>query len=245
MGKRLQKVLAHAGVASRRKCEELIRQGRVAVNGQVVTELGTQVDPERDNITVDGRRIGVTGEYTYIVLHKPAGVITTAHDPWGRPSVLDLVDVETRVYPVGRLDADSEGLVLLTNDGALTHQLTHPSFEHPKEYHVLVAGRPSRVALERLRAGVHLEDGLTAPALVDVLRRAGENTWLRMVLHEGRKRQIRRMADAVGHPVRRLIRVGIGPIRLGDLAPGRWRRLSRREVDQLQELIEATPARRD
>jgi len=241
MGERLQKVLAHAGIASRRKCEEIIRQGRVAVNGQVVTELGAKVDPERDTITVDGHRIDVAEEYTYIALHKPAGVITTANDPWGRPSVLDLVDVETRVYPVGRLDANSEGLVLLTNDGALTHQLTHPSFEHPKEYHVLVAGRPSRAALERLRAGVRLEDGLTAPAQVDVLRREGEDTWLRMILHEGRKRQIRRMADAVGHPVRRLIRVGIGPIRLGDLAPRRWRHLGRREVAQLRKAIEAAP----
>lgn len=238
MWERLQKVLAHAGVASRRKCEEIIRQGRVAVNGQVVTELGTQVDPERDNITVDGRRISVTEEYTYIVLHKPVGVITTADDPWGRPAVLDLVDVETRVYPVGRLDANSEGLVLLTNDGTLTHQLTHPSFEHPKEYHVLVAGRPAKMALERLRAGVRLENGMTAPAQVGVLRREGKDTWLRMILHEGRKRQIRRMADAVGHPVRRLIRVGIGPIRLGDLAPGKWRHLSRREIDQLREKVE-------
>jgi pseudouridine synthase len=241
MKERLQKTLAHAGVASRRKSEEIIRQGRVAVNGQVVTELGTKVDPERDTITFDGRRIDVAGEYTYIVLHKPAGVITTADDPWGRPSVLDLVDVDTRVYPVGRLDADSEGLVLLTNDGQLTHQLTHPSFEHEKEYHVLVAGRPSKVALERLRTGVRLEDGITAPALVDVLRREEKGTWLRMVLHEGRKRQIRRMADAVGHPVKRLIRVRIGSTRLGNLPPGEWRHLSRREVAQLREATGVSP----
>ncbi|MFQ5594074.1 MAG: pseudouridine synthase [Anaerolineae bacterium] len=241
MKERLQKSLARAGIASRRKCEEIIRQGRVAVNGQIVTELGTKVDPEQDTITVDGRRIDESEEYTYIVLHKPTGVITTSNDPWGRPSVLDLVDVETRVYPVGRLDADSEGLVLLTNDGALTHQLTHPSFEHPKEYNVLVKGRPSNPALERLRTGVRLEDGLTAPAQVDVLRREGEDTWLRMILHEGRKRQIRRMSDTVGRPVRRLIRVRIGPIRLGDLAQGQWRHLSRREIDQLRKLKEATP----
>ncbi len=238
---RLQKVLANAGIASRRKCEEIIRQGRVTVNGQVVTELGTQVDPERDIITVDGRRIELVEGYTYIALHKPPGIITTADDPWGRTTVLDLVDVDARVYPVGRLDADSEGLLLLTNDGEFTHRLTHPSFEHRKEYHVLVAGRPSQEDLERLRSGVRLEDGMTAPSELEVLRHERGDTWLRMILHEGRKRQIRRMADAVGHPVRRLIRVRMGPIRLGNLAPGQWRHLSRREVKQLLVLKNQKP----
>lgn len=233
MKERLQKVLARAGVASRRKCETLIQQGRVAVNGEVITRLGTRVDPERDTITVDGKRIDVAERHIYIGLHKPPGVISTVDDPWGRPTVLHLVDTEARVYPVGRLDADSEGLVLLTNDGALTHYLTHPRFGHEKEYHVLVTGRPSRAVLDRLRAGVPLEDGVTLPAQIEVLQPAGGDTWLRMVLREGRKRQIRRMMKAVGHPVKRLIRVRIGPIRLGDLAPGQWRYLSPQEVEQL------------
>ena len=236
MGERLQKVMARAGVASRRKSEELIRQGRVAVNGRVVRELGTRVDPARDVITVDGEPLRLRAQHTYILLHKPPGVITTVHDPWGRPTVLDLVQTEARVFPVGRLDANSEGLVLLTDDGELAYRLTHPRFEHEKEYHVLVAGRPTRRTLERLRRGVRLEDGVTAPAKVEVLRRAGRNTWLRIVLHEGRKRQIRRMAEAVGHPVRRLIRVRIGPLRLGNLAPGEWRHLTRREVEALREV---------
>lgn len=238
MKERLQKVMAHAGVASRRKSEDIIQQGRVAVNGEIVTEMGTQVDPERDRITVDGDLINVVQDYTYVALHKPIDVISTADDPWERQTVLDLVNVDARVYPVGRLDADSEGLVLLTNDGELTHRLTHPSFEHQKEYHVRVAGRLSPAALERLRSGVRLEDGITAPAEIDVLRREAGDTWLKMILHEGRNRQIRRMADAVGHPVRRLIRVRMGPIRLGDLAPGQWRHLSQREVEALHNAIE-------
>jgi len=231
-------VLARAGVASRRKSEELIRQGRVAVNGRVVRELGVRVDPAEDVITVDGRRLRLRGQHTYILLHKPPGVITTVHDPWGRPTVLDLVQVQARVYPVGRLDANSEGLVLLTDDGELAYRLAHPRFEHEKEYHVLVTGRPSARALERLRRGVRLEDGVTAPAQVEVLRRAGRDTWLRMILHEGRKRQIRRMAGAVGHPVKRLIRVRIGPLRLGNLAPGEWRHLTSQEVEVLREAVE-------
>lgn len=233
---RLQKVMAHAGVASRRKSEDIIQQGRVAVNGETVTELGTKVDPERDRITVDGESIAVTEEYTYIALHKPTDVIATADDPRGRTTVLDLVDVDERVYPAGRLDADSEGLVLLTNDGELTYKLTHPSFEHQKEYHVRVAGRPSPEKLERLRSGVRLEDGLTAPAEVELLHRAGNDTWLKMILHEGRNRQIRRMTDAVGHPVRQLLRVRMGPIELGDLAAGQWRHLTPSEVEQLREV---------
>ena len=235
MGERLQKVMARAGVASRRKSEELIRQGRVAVNGRVVRELGVRVDPTEDVITVDGKPLRLRAQHTYVVLHKPPGVITTVHDPWGRPTVLDLVQTEARVFPVGRLDANSEGLVLLTDDGELAYRLTHPRFQHEKEYHVLVTGRPTRRTLERLRRGVPLEDGVTAPAQVEVLRRAGRHTWLRIVLREGRKRQIRRMAEAVGHPVRRLIRVRIGPLRLGNLGPGEWRHLTRREVEALRQ----------
>lgn len=237
MKERLQKVMAHAGVASRRACEDIIREGRVAVNGVIVTELGTKVDPHQDTITVDGEPIDVVENYTYIALHKPPSAISTVDDSHGRTTVVDLVDVDTRVYPVGRLDADSEGLVLLTDDGELTHRLTHPGFEHQKEYHVRVSGRPSKEALKRLRSGVRLEDDLTAPAHVDVLRYEDGNTWLWMILHEGRKRQIRRMADAVGHPVKRLIRVRMGPIRLGNLLPGQWRHLSQHEVEELQAAV--------
>jgi 23S rRNA pseudouridine2605 synthase len=236
---RLQKVMAHAGIASRRRSEDIIQAGRVTVNGEVVTELGTKVNPERDLIAVDGTPIHVDSAHTYIMLYKPAGVISTVDDPRGRATVRELVDVDARVYPAGRLDLDSEGLVLLTDDGELTYRLTHPSYEHQKEYHVLVAGHPTQSALERLRSGIRLEDGVhgsepTAPAEVDVLRQEKDGTWLRVVLHEGRKRQIRRMADTVGHPVKRLIRVRLGTLRLGSLGPGVWRHLSRQEIDELR-----------
>jgi 23S rRNA pseudouridine2605 synthase len=237
---RLQKVLAQAGVASRRACEELIRQGRVQVNGQVVTELGTKVDPNLDEISVDGTPIADPAEKVYLILNKPPGYISTVHDPWGRPTVLDLIPYEERLYPVGRLDAESEGLLLLTNDGRLTHRLTHPRYEHEKEYLTLVRGRPRDAVLSRLRRGVDLEEGRTAPAEVNrVSRKEGletppDTTWLRIVIHEGRKRQIRRMCAAVGHPVQRLVRVRMGPIELGDLAVGEYRPLSAKEVRRLQ-----------
>jgi 23S rRNA pseudouridine2605 synthase len=237
---RLQKVLAQAGVASRRASEELIRQGRVQVNGQVVTELGTKVDPNLDEISVDGTPIADPAEKVYLILNKPPGYISTVHDPWGRPTVLDLIPYEERLYPVGRLDAESEGLLLLTNDGRLTHRLTHPRYEHEKEYLTLVRGHPKDAILSRLRRGVDLEEGRTAPAEVNrVSRKEGletppDTTWLRIVVHEGRKRQIRRMCAAVGHPVQRLVRVRMGPIELGDLPVGECRPLSTKEVRRLQ-----------
>jgi 23S rRNA pseudouridine2605 synthase len=236
---RLQKVLAQAGVASRRACEELIRQGRVQVNGQVVTELGTQVDPNRDEISVDGAPISSPAEKVYLILNKPPGYISTVHDPWGRPTVLDLIPHQGRLYPVGRLDAESEGLLLLTNDGRLTHRLTHPRYEHEKEYLALVKGRPKEAVLSQLRQGVDLEEGRTAPAKVSrASRKEGletppGTTWLRIVVHEGRKRQIRRMCAAVGHPVQRLIRVRMGPLRLDALKPGQWRPVTERELAAL------------
>jgi 23S rRNA pseudouridine2605 synthase len=236
---RLQKVLAAAGCGSRRACEEIIRQGRVQVNGQVVTELGTKVDPHRDEIRVDGTPISGPAEKVHLILNKPPGCISTAHDPWGRPTVLDLIPHRGRLYPVGRLDAESEGLLLLTNDGQLTHRLTHPRYEHEKEYLVLVKGRPQDAVLAQLRRGVDLEEGRTAPARVsrvspkEGLDTPPGTTWLRMVLHEGRKRQIRRMCAAVGHPVQRLIRVRLGPLRLGTLKPGQWRPLTKRELEVL------------
>ena len=239
---RLQKVLAAAGYGSRRACEEIIRQGRVQVNGQVVTELGTKVDPHRDEIRVDGAPISGPAEKVYLILNKPPGYISTAHDPWGRPTVLDLVPHQGRLYPVGRLDAESEGLLLLTNGGQLTYRLTHPRYEHEKEYLVLVQGRPTEAVLSRLRRGVDLEEGRTAPARVsrvsqkERLETPPGTTWLRIVVHEGRKRQIRRMGAAEGHPVQRLIRVRMGPLRLGTLKPGQWRPVTKRELDELTKL---------
>jgi 23S rRNA pseudouridine2605 synthase len=228
-GERLQKVLAQAGLGSRRACEELIAAGRVRVNGEVAT-LGTRVDPEVDAIEVDGARIGVRQGLVHYLLNKPAGVVTTASDPQGRPTVVGLVPAEPRVYPVGRLDADTEGLLLLTNDGDLAHRLTHPSFGVDKEYLADVEGRPSRGAVRRLREGVELEDGPTAPARVSLV---GDHT-LRITIHEGRNRQVRRMCEAVGHPVRRLVRVRLGPLSDRRLPPGRWRALTQDEVRALE-----------
>jgi pseudouridine synthase len=237
---RLQKILAAAGYGSRRTCEEIIRQGRVQVNGRLVTEMGTKVDPHRDEIRVDGAPLSSPEEKVYLILHKPPGYISTVHDPWGRPTVLDLVPHRRRLYPVGRLDAESEGLLLLTNDGQLTHRLTHPRYEHEKEYLVLVEGHPSKTVLSQLRRGVNLEEGRTAPAEVSrASRKEGLETppgatWLRMVIHEGRKRQIRRMCAVVGHPVQRLIRVRMGSIELGDLPVGGYRSLSAKEIRRLR-----------
>jgi 23S rRNA pseudouridine2605 synthase len=228
-GERLQKVLAQAGLGSRRACEELIAAGRVTVNGEVAS-LGTRADPEADAIEVDGARIGVRQGLVHYLLNKPAGVVTTASDPQGRPTVVGLVPAEPRVYPVGRLDADTEGLLVLTNDGELSHRLTHPSFGVDKEYLADVTGTPSRGALRQLREGVELEDGPTAPARVSLV---GEHT-LRITIHEGRNRQVRRMCEAVGHPVRRLVRVRIGPLADRRLPPGEWRPLTQAEVRALE-----------
>jgi pseudouridine synthase len=234
---RLQKVLARAGVCSRRKAEELITAGRVAVNGQVVRQLGVKVDAARDSVEVDGEAIELATR-EYWLLHKPVGVITTVDDPWGRPTARELIPTEGRVFPVGRLDADSSGLLLFTNDGELAYRLTHPSFEHQKEYHVLVEGRPSADDLRRLRRGVKIDGRPTAPAEVDVVGDSADGTWLRVVLHEGRKRQVRRMMAAVQHPVLRLVRVRVGPITLGDLQPGEARRLTPDERLSLRRLVE-------
>ena len=235
MKERLQKIMAHAGIASRRKCEELILQGRVRVNGEMVTQLGTKVDPARDAIEVDGRPI-TPEEEVYIALYKPRGYLSDTRDFRGRPSALRLVPNGTRLFPAGRLDARSEGLLLLTNDGELANLLTHPRYEHAKEYHVYVEGHPGDEMLNRWRRGVFLDGRQTAPAQVSVLRREGGRTWLRTVLREGRKRQIRRVAEMLGHPVHRLIRVRIGPVQLGALKPGEWRQLTQGEINQLDEL---------
>jgi pseudouridine synthase len=233
---RLQKVLAHAGVASRRKSEDLIRQGRVSVNGQVVTQMGIKVDPVGDEIRVDGKRIQVAARRVYIVLNKPPGVISTMEDDLGRGALGDLVSVPARLYPVGRLDADSEGLVLLTDDGELTNLLTHPRYEHEKEYLAFVNGVPSEQTLEAWQQGVVLDGKITAPAEVDVLRKEEYSSLLRITMHEGRKRQIRRVAELLGHPVRELKRVRLGPLHLGPLEVGQWRYLTSKEVESLESL---------
>ena len=235
---RLQKVLATAGVASRRHAEEMIAAGRVSVNGEVLTEMGVKVDPDRDRIEVDGQPVSA-GVRVYLAVNKPDGIVTTAEDELGRQTVLDLIPKEFgRVYPVGRLDMESRGLVLLTNDGDIAHKLTHPSFEHEKEYRVRVAGQPGQRALDALRQGIELDDGPTLPAEVEVLERKRDSSYLRVTLREGRKRQLRRMFDAIEHPVRDLIRTRIGPIQLGTLPPGEWRRLSAKELYALRRLAQ-------
>ena len=243
---RLQKVLAHAGVASRRKCEKLILQGRVRVNGQVVTQLGVKVDPDQDAIEVDGQPI-VPEDKVYVLLHKPRGYLSDTRDFRGRSSALSLVPDRERLYPVGRLDAESEGLLFLTNDGELAHCLTHPRYEHQKEYLALVVGEPTGAALRRMRKGVERDGEILRADAVQRLERLGPQAqthswkeaprgmaWLRVILHAGKKRHVRRMCTAAGYPVRRLIRVRIGPLELGDLPVGKWRYLTKREVRNLK-----------
>jgi 23S rRNA pseudouridine2605 synthase len=237
-GERLQKVLARAGLGSRRVCEELIADGRVTVNGEVAL-LGRRVDPAHDLVELDGVRVVVRDDLVYYLLNKPAGYVSTASDTHGRPTVVDLVPAMPRVFPVGRLDADTEGLLLLTNDGELTQRLTHPSFGVVKTYLAEVEGDPAPGAIRRLREGVELDDGCTAPARVAVVQRHGATTAIELGIHEGRNRQVRRMCEAVGHPVRRLVRSRIGPLRDRSLAPGAWRALTPAEVRRLYEA--ATP----
>lgn len=231
---RLQKVLASAGVASRRDCEALIVAGRVAVNGKTVHELGTRVDLTYDVVTVDGAPVTRSAERVYIMLHKPAGYVSTAEDPQGRPIVLDLVPVQARIFSVGRLDVESEGLLLLTNDGELTHQLTHPSFAVEKEYRALLDRPPDPAALRDWRAGVMLNGERTSPAWVELLERSSEGAWIKVVLQEGHKRQIREVARLLGYNVKRLIRVREGSLLLGDLPPGEWRELNPEEIRALR-----------
>jgi 23S rRNA pseudouridine2605 synthase len=233
-GERLQKVLARAGLGSRRTCEELIADGRVTVDGEIAI-LGRRVDPDRDRIELDGVSVVVDDNLVYYLLNKPAGYVSTASDPEGRPTVVELVPTAPRVYPVGRLDADTEGLLLLTNDGELTQLLTHPSHGVVKTYLAEVDGDPAPAAVRQLREGVDLDDGRTAPARAKVIQRRGATSAIEIGIHEGRNRQVRRMCAAVGHPVRRLVRTRIGPLHDRDLVPGTWRALSRGEVRRLYE----------
>ena len=229
---KLQKVLARLGVASRRAAEEMIVEGRVQVNEEVAT-LGQRITSTTDLVVVDGVQISIKPDLVYYLLYKPVDVISTASDPQGRKTVVDLVPDKPRVFPVGRLDRETEGLLLLTNDGDMTHRLTHPSFGVPKEYFVSVSGKVSRSALRSLREGVELEDGKTAPAKVSEV----EKGLLRIVIHEGRNRQVRRMCAKVGYPVNRLIRTRIGPITDRKLAPGSWRALTMEEIRNLERAI--------
>ena len=230
---RLNAFLARAGVASRRRADELIREGRVRVNGQP-GELNTVVGT-RDVVEVDGQRVE-RQPLVYVLLNKPTGVVTTASDPQGRPTVVDLVDHEVRVVPVGRLDVDTSGAILLTNDGRLAHRLAHPRYGVPKAYDVDIEGSPSPSDIDALRAGVQLEDGKTAPAEVRIIRRGSRFSRLEITLHEGRNRQIRRMCEAVGHPVRSLHRRRYAGLRLVGLGPGEWRELAPEEVESLRRL---------
>ncbi|PDW01757.1 pseudouridine synthase, partial [Candidatus Viridilinea mediisalina] len=236
---RLQKVLASAGIASRRDCEAIIAAGRVSVNGRIVQEPGLRVDLEQDSILLDGQPVRQPSQRTYLMLHKPVGFVSTADDPFERPTVVDLVNVSTRVFPVGRLDVDSEGLILLTDDGELTHHLTHPKFEVEKEYRVLL-NRPLDIeALRAWREGLPLHGAMTAPAKVSLLETGDEGVWYSVVLREGRKRQIREMANSLGYEVRRLIRVREGNLLLGDLPLRETRSLTEAEVAELRAHIPA------
>ncbi len=234
-GERLQKALARAGYGSRRACELLIDAGRVTVDGKIAI-LGQRVDAENEIICVDGKLAQTVENKVYFLLNKPLGVVTTASDPQNRPTVLEIVQSAVRIFPVGRLDMNTEGLLLLTNDGRLAHLLTHPSSGIAKEYLVRVDGDPSPGDLRRLREGVELEDGLTAPAQVS---RVSEGL-IRMVIHEGRNRQVRRMCSAVGHDVTRLVRTRIGTLQDATLSPGAYRQLSVSEVRKLMEVVGVT-----
>lgn len=231
-GERLQKVLAHAGIASRRAVEEMIVAGRITVNGRRA-RLGQRVDPAKDKVEVDGSIVPLRADLVYLLANKPEGMVTTSSDPQGRPTVLDLIEIDTRVWPVGRLDIGSEGALVLTNDGDLTLRLTHPRFHVPRTYLVETRGSIGKRAVDGLARGVDLEDGPTKPARVQVLERGARGSLVEITIEEGRNRQVRRMFDAVGHPVARLVRTAIGPVKLGRLKPGTVRRLSPHEVGAL------------
>ncbi len=232
---RLQKFLAQAGVGSRRAAEELIRQGRVEVNGRKA-ELGLSVDPLEDRVRLDGKSVTLGTQKILIAFYKPRGCVTTASDPQGRRTVLDyLPDLGARIFPVGRLDYDAEGLLLLTNDGELANRLLHPRYGISKVYDVKIKGHPDKKAIEQLRSGVRIDQGVTAPAEVEIIRELPNAAWLRITLHQGWNRQIKRMGLAVGHQVLRIRRIAYGPVRLGRLSPGRRRLLRLDEIRKIYE----------
>jgi len=236
---RLQKLIAGTGLASRRKAEEWISAGRVMVNGKIVTELGTKVDPGRDHVKVDGKHLSAAQPFVYLMLNKPKNVMSTLDDPGGRTTVKDFLrGVSVRVFPVGRLDFDSEGLMLLTNNGDLAQALLHPRYHVPKTYLIKVKGVLSDDEINRLEQGVRLADGMTSPAIVKKVRKVEANSWLEITIREGRKHQVKRMLEAVGHPVIKLMRIRMGPLSLGNLEPGEFRFLTDREANALREMVE-------
>lgn len=233
---RLQKFIALAGVASRRKAEEFIENGRVKVNGETVREMGIKVDPESDSVFVDDKEIFLETEKIYILLNKPVGYVTTLSDEFDRPKVIDLIDIKERVYPVGRLDYNSSGLLLLTNDGELTHKITHPSSHVYKTYVVKIKGNMTKKQISTFKTGVDIGGYTTAPADIEVLKQYEDNSLVKVTIHEGKNRQIRRMMDALDHPVITLKRISIGEINIDDLSKGKWRHLTKKEIQYLKSL---------
>lgn len=237
MEKRIQKILSEMGITSRRKAEELMIEGRVTVNGQIAT-LGMKADPSNDHIKLDGKLLIKHEPKVYIMFNKPKNVVTSLHDPEGRPTVKDfLKGVKYRVYPVGRLDYNSEGLLLLTNDGDFAHAVLHPSKKIPKTYIVKVKGVPEEEEIDKIKTGVKLTDGLTAPARVKKVRTTENNSWFEMTIYEGRNRQIKRMLEKIGHPVLKLKRIKINGIELGKLEPGGYRYLTAEEMDKIKKEV--------
>ncbi len=234
---RIQKILAKAGIASRREAERMVTEGRVSVNGKIIGTLGFKADPFRDHIKVDGRRLAPFEPKVMLLLNKPRGYLSTVKDPKGRPTIMDLLkNVKWRIYPVGRLDFDAEGLLLLTNDGGLAHRLSHPRFSVPKTYLVKIAGVPEEKKLVRLRRGVRLEDGEARAVSCSLIREREKNSWVRIVVTEGRNRLVKRMFSAIGHPVLKLKRIEYGPVQLGELPFGRFRYLTPEEVGKLRNI---------
>lgn len=245
MLERLQKIISAAGITSRRASEALILNGQVAVNGSVVTELGSKADPTKDTITVDGKPLKINAQRLYILLNKPTGYITALKDGQGRALVTDLlIGVSERVYPVGRLDYNTEGLLLLTNDGEWANRLMHPSHEIEKEYHVRVRGKVIDQQLKRMAEGIELEDGLTAPATVNLIKNGEQNDWISVAIHEGRNRQVRRMCEAVSLSVVRLKRIRYGTLELGTLRAGKYRFLTDAEVSELAGQLDTSSVKR-
>lgn len=238
MEERLQKFLAEAGIASRRKAEELITAGKIKVNGKVITELGTKIDPQKDEVLYQDKKVSKKEvEMVYIMLHKPEGYVTTAKEQFGRPGVMDLVrDVKERIFPVGRLDYDTSGLLLLTNDGDLTYKLTHPKHDVEKTYIAKVYGTPDDMDLQKFRRGVFIDGRRTKPAKIQILEKGDRQSVVEIVIHEGRNRQVRKMCEAIKHPVAQLKRVATGELNMGDLPKGKYRRLTPKEVKYLKGL---------
>jgi pseudouridine synthase len=234
---RIQKFLSAQGVASRRSVEKMIAAGRISVNGKVVTTQGTKIDPEKDKIAIDGQKIKRQAELIYFWINKPEGIISAVSNKAGEPTVVELLKSNRRLHPVGRLDKDSSGLMLLTNDGELTHRLTHPKYHIDKTYHVRVSGHVSSRKISDLSQGIILEEGITAPAQVEVLRKDQHAAWLQFIIHEGKHRQIRRMCMTVDLHVNELIRMAVGPIKLGNLKPGQFRPATGSEIKTLKQLV--------